>query len=78
VAAKTHTEEGETWGAARLALCERCKKVGFLSVERCTLTKGDGGKSEVKKQPLATLLTLTEEQLASVMAKVESPAAAPT
>jgi hypothetical protein len=78
VPARPHTEVGERWGDVRLAFCERCRKVGFLSVDACHLSKEEGGKTEVKRHPRATLVTLTEAQLNGLLATGNSGASTAT
>jgi hypothetical protein len=71
-------EVGEKWGAAALAWCRRCGKVGYLSIEACTIAVEEGGKPKVKKQALATLLALTETQLAGLQGMAEAQGKAAT
>ncbi|MDP1892259.1 MAG: hypothetical protein Q8K55_15325 [Gemmatimonadaceae bacterium] len=74
VPARPHTEIGERWGDVRLAYCETCKKVGFLSVDACHVSKEEGGNTKVKRHPRATLMMLTEAQLTRVLATGDSVA----
>lgn len=74
VPARPHTEVGARWGDVRMAYCERCKTVGFLSVDACHLSKEEGGKTEVKRHPRATLMALTEVQLTRLLATGDSGA----
>lgn len=76
--ARAHTEIGERWGDVRLAFCEKCRKVGFLSVDACHLSKKEDGQAEIKRHPRATLLALTEAQVATLLVSADSRASAAT